>query len=131
MSLPQLDLIGIVVADMARSLSFYRHLGLDIPPEAETQPHVEAALPGGIRVAWDTVEEVRSFDPDYRPPLGTSGIGLAFRVDTPADVDAMYEKLVGAGYRGHKAPWDAFWGQRYAVLHDPDGNSVDLFASRP
>jgi catechol 2,3-dioxygenase-like lactoylglutathione lyase family enzyme len=131
MSLPQLDLIGIVVADMARSLSFYRHLGLDIPPEAETQPHVEAALPGGIRVAWDTVEEVRSFDPDYRPPSGTSGIGLAFRVDTPADVDAMYEKLVGAGYRGHKAPWDAFWGQRYAVLHDPDGNSVDLFASRP
>jgi uncharacterized glyoxalase superfamily protein PhnB len=24
-------------------------------------------------------------------------------------------------------PWDAFWGQRYAVVHDPDGNGVDLF----
>jgi uncharacterized glyoxalase superfamily protein PhnB len=24
---------------------------------------------------------------------------------------------------------DAFWGQRYATVLDPDGNSVDLFAS--
>jgi len=32
------------------------------------------------------------------------------------------------GHRAHKAPWDAFWGQRYAQVLDPDGNSVDLFA---
>jgi len=127
MSLPQLDLIGLVVADMARSLSFYRHLGVDVPSDADTQHHVEAALPGGIRLAWDTVEEVQSFDPDYRQP-SASGIGLAFRLDTAAEVDATYEKLVGTGYQGHKPPWDAFWGQRYAVMHDPDGNNVDLFA---
>lgn len=52
---------------------------------------------------------------------------LAFRCDFPTEVDATYERLAGAGYRGHKAPWDAFWGQRYAVVHDPDGNHVDLF----
>lgn len=131
MSLPQLDLVGIVVADMGRSLSFYRHLGLEIPSDADTQPHVEVALAGGIRVAWDSLEEVQSFDPDYRPPSGTSGLGLAFRLDTPADVDATYEKLVAAGYPGHKAPWNAPWGQRYALLHDPDGNGVDLFATLP
>ena len=36
-----------------------------------------------------------------------------------------------AGHVGHLDPWDAVWGQRYATLHDPDGNSVDLFAALP
>lgn len=128
MSTPQLDLIGIIVEDMARSLAFYRHLGLDLPTDADTQPHVEATLPGGIRLAWDTLDTVRSFDPDYETPSGGPRIGLAFRLNTPAEVDATYEKLVAAGYHGHKAPWQAPWGQRYALIHDPDGNSVDLFA---
>lgn len=128
MSTPQLDLIGIIVEDMARSLAFYRHLGLDLPTDADTQPHVEATLPGGIRLAWDTLDTVRSFDPDYETPSGGPRIGLAFRLNTPAEVDATYEKLVAAGYHGHKAPWQASWGQRYALIHDPDGNSVDLFA---
>ena len=131
MSTPQLDLIGIVVDDMARSLTFYRQLGVDLPSDADSQPHVEVALPGGIRLAWDTLETVRSFDPDYHPPSGGSRIGLAFLMDSPADVDAAYEKLTAAGYHGHKAPWDAFWGQRYALIHDPDGNHVDLFAPLP
>ncbi len=125
---PQLDAVGIVVEDMARSLAFYRQLGLELSPEADQQPHVETALPGGLRLAWDTEETIRSFDPDWQPPTAGSRISLAFRFDAPGEVDAAYDKLVSLGYHGHKAPWDAFWGQRYAVLHDPDGNGVDLFA---
>ena len=125
---PQIDVIGIVVDDMRRSLAFYRRLDLDIPPEADDQPHVEVMLPGGLRIAWDTVETIRSFDPGYQAAAGQSRVGLAFRLDTPAEVDAVYEALVAAGYVGHKPPWDAFWGQRYALVHDPDGNPVDLFA---
>jgi catechol 2,3-dioxygenase-like lactoylglutathione lyase family enzyme len=129
-TIPRLDLIGIVVEDMTRSLAFYRQLGLDLPPAADSQPHIEVTLAGGIRVAWDTLETVQSFDPDFEKPEG-SGIGLAFLLDTPADVDATYHRLVAAGYQGHKAPWDAFWGQRYALIHDPDGYHVDLFAPLP
>lgn len=125
---PRLDAIGIVVQDMARSLAFYRELGLEIAPGAESEAHVEATLPGGMRVMWDTVEVVRSFDADWQPPSGGHRMGLAFLCDSPAEVDAAYERLVSLGYHGHKPPWDAFWGQRYAVLHDPDGNGVDLFA---
>jgi catechol 2,3-dioxygenase-like lactoylglutathione lyase family enzyme len=129
---PQLDVIGVVAADMAASLAFYRDLGLDIPADADTQPHVEVTLPGGLRLAWDTVDTVRTIDPDYVEPSGSPRMGLAFKVDTPSDVDATYQRLVdAAGYHGHKRPWDAFWGQRYAVIHDPDGNSVDLFAALP
>jgi catechol 2,3-dioxygenase-like lactoylglutathione lyase family enzyme len=127
----RLDLVGLVVDDMARSLAFYRRLGLDPPADADREPHVEAAFPGGLRIAWDTVDTIRSFDPGWTPPTGGHRLGLAFRCDDPADVDATYRALVDAGHRGHLEPWDAFWGQRYATVLDPDGNSVDLFANLP
>ena len=124
--------IGVVVQDMHAALAFYRRLGLEFPEGAETSEHghVEATLPGGLRLMFDTVETVRSFDPEWTPPAGSPRIGLAFECGSPADVDALYDELVAAGYEGHKEPWDAFWGQRYAQLKDPDGNGVDLFAPR-
>jgi catechol 2,3-dioxygenase-like lactoylglutathione lyase family enzyme len=124
---PRLDVVGLVVGDMARSLAFYRLLGMPVPAEADGQPHVELTLPGGLRLAWDTVDTVRSFDPEWQAPTGGHRVGLAFRLDTPDDVNAAYEALVAAGHKGHLAPWDAFWGQRYAEVLDPDGNPVDLF----
>ena len=124
----RLDLIGLVVADMARSLAFYRRLGFDIPPEADGEPHVEARLPGGLRIAWDTVDTIRSFDPGWTPPTGGHRVSLAFACADPAEVDATYRALMDAGYDGHKEPWDAFWGQRYAMLLDPDGVEVSLYA---
>ncbi len=128
---PQFDLIGTVVTDMARTLDFYRRLGLDIPPGAEAEPHVEVTLPGGLRLAWDAIDIIRSFDPDWTPPSGSPRISLAFRCADPAEVDRWYADLTAAGYHGEREPWDAFWGQRYAVLHDPEGNGVDLFAPLP
>jgi catechol 2,3-dioxygenase-like lactoylglutathione lyase family enzyme len=125
------DLIGLVVDDLAASLAFYRRLGLDVPADADDQPHVEVTLPGGLRLAWDTVETIQSFDPSWTPPAGGHAFGLAFACDDPADVDATYAQLVEAGYRRHLEPWDAVWGQRYASVLDPDGNSVDLFAALP
>ncbi len=124
----RLDMIGLVVEDMPRSLGFYRRLGLDIPPAADAEGHVETVLAGGLRLAWDTVETVRSFDPEWSPPNGSPRVALAFLLDTPAEVDRTYDALTALGYQGHKQPWDAFWGQRYAVVLDPDGNGVDLFA---
>ncbi|MFF8379272.1 VOC family protein [Streptomyces sp. NPDC015661] len=126
---PRFDLVGLVVSDMAASLAFYRRLGLDVPAGAESAPHVEAALPGGLRIAWDTEAVVRSFDPGWTRPAGGNRVELAFRCGSPAEVDAVYEELVAAGYRGHLKPWDAVWGQRYAVVLDPDGSGVSLFAA--
>jgi catechol 2,3-dioxygenase-like lactoylglutathione lyase family enzyme len=127
----RLDVIGIVVQDMPKSLAFYRRLGLDLPADADQEPHVETTLPSGLRLAWDTLETIRSFDPTWVAPSGSSRIGLAFLCDSPADVDQAYEELTSLGYEGHLPPWDAFWGQRYASLKDPDGNAVDLFAPLP
>lgn len=123
----RLDLIGLIVRDMAASLKFYRLLGLDIPAEMDNEGHVEVTLPGGLRFAWDTVEIVMSFSDSWEEPVGHR-MGIAFLCDNPAEVDALYEKVTAAGYQSHKPPWDAFWGQRYAQVKDPDGNIVDLFA---
>jgi catechol 2,3-dioxygenase-like lactoylglutathione lyase family enzyme len=125
---PRFDCIELVVADLAASLSFYRRLGLEIPEPAASEGHVETTLPGGLRLAFDTVETIRSFHPDWSPAQGGPRASLAFACDSPAEVDKVYAQLVGAGAAGVKEPWDAFWGMRYAVLHDPDGNGVDLFA---
>jgi catechol 2,3-dioxygenase-like lactoylglutathione lyase family enzyme len=124
------EAIGVVVADLARAVTFYRELGLEFPEplDPEGHGHVEASLPGGLRFMLDTEETVRSFAPDWKSPSGGYRIATAFRCDSPADVDATYERLLGAGGSSHKEPWDAFWGMRYAEVKDPDGNVVDLFA---
>lgn len=127
----RIDLIGFVVADMARSLAFYRQLGLEIPIGAESEDHVEITLPGGIRLGWDTIEVVKSFDPEWVVPTGGHRMVPAFLCDSPAELDQLFVDLVAAGAEPHKQPWDAFWGQRYAIVHDPDGNSVELFAALP
>lgn len=125
---PRLDLVGLVTADMPRSLAFYRRLGLDIPADADAAPHVEVTLPGGLRLAWDTVEIIRSFEPGWTPRTGGHSSSLAFLCDSPAEVDSVTAALAADGSTVHHEPWDAFWGQRYATVLDPDGNPVDLFA---
>ena len=124
---PQLRVIEIVVEDMAASLAFYRRLGFDLPASADAEPHTEHELPGGLKIAWDTVATVESFTPGYKRP-SSSGIALAFECADPAEVDSTYADLVGAGAPGEHKPWDAFWGMRYATVLDPDGYGIDLFA---
>ncbi|MEP6462499.1 MAG: VOC family protein [Frankiaceae bacterium] len=124
--------VELVVTDMAATLAFYRRLGLPLPTDADDQPHVEADLGGGMRLAFDTEATIRSFDPSWSPPAGGGHrVALAFACESPQEVDVAWAELTGAGYEGHLEPWDAVWGMRYAVVHDPDGTPVDLFALLP
>ncbi len=120
----RLDVIGVVVADLRIAQDFYRRLGLEFGEPMGG--HVEAELPGGFRLTLDTEDNVREFHPGWKG--GTGRIGLAFRCDGPAEVDSRYTELIEAGYHGELKPFDAGWGQRYATVHDPDGNGVDLYA---
>ena len=69
--------------------------------------------------------------PGWTPPSGPGRVAIAFGLASPADVDAVFERLVSAGHPESLAPFDAPWGQRYATVEDPDGTSVDLFAPLP
>ena len=124
--MPELNALGIVASDMARSIAFYRLLGLDLP-ETPGEGHLEAAQANGFRLMLDSEETIRSFRPDWSREPGNQ-LGLAFECASPAEVDEVYARVTVAGFHGEKEPWDAFWGQRYAQLQDPDGVPVDLYA---
>jgi uncharacterized glyoxalase superfamily protein PhnB len=128
---PQLDAFGIVVSDMGRALRFYRRLGLEFPDRAEDEGHVEAQLGGGLRYMLDTEEVVRSFDSDWKRPAEGHMAGGAFRCESPEEVDRVYGELLASGGNKHMEPFDAFWGQRYAQVQDPDGTVIDLYAPLP
>jgi len=122
--MPQLDAIGIVSSDLERSRAFYRLLGIEF---ADGDDHIEATMPNGLRLMLDTEEVVLGFRPDWRREQGNQ-VAFAFACGSPAEVDETYARIAGAGFDGEKEPWDAFWGQRYAQVRDPDGVPVDLFA---
>ena len=129
----KLDAVGIVVSDLARGIAFYRGLGVRFPEGAEASEHghAEATLDGGLRLMFDTEDGMRAFDAGWRRSRGNTGATLAFRCESPAEVDRLFAHAVKAGAGVHKEPWDAFWGQRYAQLRDPDGNPFDLYAELP
>jgi uncharacterized glyoxalase superfamily protein PhnB len=125
---PSLDAIGIVSKDLAASIRFYRLLGVTFPePDGD---HVEAVLPNGLRLMLDDLKLIKQLDPEWTAPTGHR-MGLAFACASPAEVDAVHARVTAAGHASKTAPWDAFWGQRYAQIVDPDGNIVDLFAALP
>jgi uncharacterized glyoxalase superfamily protein PhnB len=121
----KLDAIGIVSKDVKESVRFYRLLELNFPDSNED--HLEATTKTGMRIMLDSEQLMKKISPKWIRPVG-QGIMLAFLCESPQKVDEMFEKIISSGFKGNKAPRDAFWGQRYASVLDPDGNSVDLFA---
>lgn len=122
-----LDAIGIVSQDIAKSVRFYGMLGVELK-EAGGPDHYEGATASGVRIMVDSVELMKQLNPEWQPPTGNAII-LCFKQESPAEVDDLHTRLLQAGYLSVKEPWDAFWGQRYASVKDPDGNQVDLFAA--
>ena len=126
--MPELNAIGIVVSDLGRSIAFYRLLGVDFPEDGEG--HIEATLPSGTRLMLDEESVIKSFRADWTRETGNQ-LALAFECASAAEVDDLYARAQAEGFDAEKEPWDAFWGQRYAQLRDPDGVPVDLFAWLP
>jgi len=120
------DMIGIVARDIEASLRFYRLLELDVPAPKEGVPYCEITK-NGYRISWNALALAKELDPAWVEPKGHR-MELAFLCGSAAEVDATYAKIEAAGYTGKTAPWDAPWGQRYAIVVDPDGNHVSLFA---
>ena len=125
----QLAAIGIVTSDIGESCRFYRTLGLDVPEPPAEDEHFDLTLPNGLRLMWDVESLMKQLDPEWSRPQGGAAMVLAFECTSPSDVDETHRRIVDAGFDSKKEPYDAFWGQRYATVVDPDGNGVDLFAS--
>lgn len=124
----RLNYVSFIVSDMQKALDFYRTLGLPIPTDADvSQDHIEIEQ-DGLRIAWETQEMIQSLGPDWTPTRQAGRVGFALQASSPAEVDAAIERVQHAGHTVNTQPWDAFWGQRYATVTDPDGINVDVFA---
>lgn len=121
-----LDAIGIACKDLEKSIKFYNLLGLEFKDYGKG--HFEATTKSGLRVMLDSFELMKNINPNWQEPQAP-GITLCFVTESVPEVDQTYKALVEAGHRGIKEPWDAFWGQRYSSVLDPDGNQVDIFAA--
>ena len=123
----QLQTIGIIVKNMGASLAFYRTLGLDIPTGLDGEMNVDYDAPNGLTFGFLTEAAAMHNDPRFVAPVGQN-MNLQFIVDSPAEVDTVYARLIAAGYTSYSEPWDAFWGQRFGRVTDPDGRVVNIYA---
>jgi len=121
------DQVNIVVSDMARAVAFYELLGADIAdfPGPWAAHHRDLTSIGPkLSVEMDSTASVPNWATDWPP--GRAGVVLGFRVGRDEDVDTLFEGVAAAGHVVRQPPHDAFWGARYAVVEDPDGNAVGL-----
>jgi catechol 2,3-dioxygenase-like lactoylglutathione lyase family enzyme len=126
---PIFDQINIVVRDMPAMLEFYGILGLDIAdfdPGWE-QHHRKATTGDGFDIDFDSQGFAQQWNCGW--PEGTTGAVIGFRVVGRDTVDVLFQRLTSAGYTGQQEPYDAFWGARYAIVADPDGNSVGIMSA--
>ncbi len=124
----KLNAIGVASSDLRKTVVFYSLLGFEFPEFAEDDKHLEPTTPdGSARLMIDTFDVIKDILGE-NPKPGTAS-AFALQYDSPDEVDAVTQAVAEAGFIVVKEPWDAFWGQRYAVVEDPDGYKVDLYAS--
>lgn len=126
---PVLDQLNLVVRNMQASTDFYRRLGLDIQDRDPGWDEHHRTLPGGgdLDLDLDSAAFARHWCRGWT--AGRTGVVIGFRVRSRESVDRLYAELTGAGHRGLQAPYDAFWGARYAIVEDPDGQAVGLMSA--
>ncbi len=129
---PLLKGLNLVVRNMEATLAFYRRLGLDIPDTSVWRTesgahHVEVSMPNGLDFELDSEQLAKSYNAGWSPNDATRSV-IGFSLPTREAVDERYTELTGAGYTGLQPPYDAFWGARYAIVEDPDGNHVGLMS---
>jgi len=126
---PELHMLNLVVGDTAASVDFYRRLGVELPSgETPSDAHVAMRTPGGFSLEFDTAESVRLWHAGWRADPAGTRVVIGFALPSREAVDDRYAELTAAGYTGRQPPFDAFWGARYAIVADPDGNDVGLMS---
>lgn len=126
----ELYMIGVIVEDMARAIEFYRRLGLEIPEGSEQRQHVEVKM-SGLTFFLNTKQQNARWDPARTEALGGYRMILEFYLKTREAVDAKYAEMIGCGYQSHVAPYKVTPSLYFAMINDPDGNTILLSGEVP
>ncbi|MBB6637536.1 VOC family protein [Cohnella thailandensis] len=122
----KLKRVSIFVEQMQRALDFYRMLGLEIPESANEKHHVDVEH-NGLRLSFGTWESAQVMFDGHVEPAGYR-MEIAFQFDSRDALDDLYRQMTEHGYIGHREPRDMPWGERFAIVKDPDGNLISLVA---
>jgi uncharacterized glyoxalase superfamily protein PhnB len=122
--------VNLVVRDTDASMAFYRLVGLDIPETtvwrtAHGAHHATVAAEAAA-LELDSHALARRYNEGFDAERGRVVVGL--RLESREAVDEAYRRLIAEGHQGLQPPYDAFWGARYAIVEDPDGNPVGLMS---
>jgi uncharacterized glyoxalase superfamily protein PhnB len=125
------SLINLVATNLHETLGFYRRLGLEIPDQAiwstHSGPHhAKAAQGGDVALEFDSHQLAHAYNAGFAAERGRVVIGLS--LESREAVDLAWANLIAEGAQGLQPPFDAFWGARYAIVEDPDGNPVGLMS---
>jgi catechol 2,3-dioxygenase-like lactoylglutathione lyase family enzyme len=123
---PTLNQLNIIVRDMRATVDFYRLLGLEIPADHDDD-HVEVRLANGLLLEFDAATFVHTWDGGWDGTTG-SAVVIGFAVASREAVDAQVERIATGGFRIRQRPYDAFWGARYAIAEDPNGNGIGIMS---
>jgi len=124
----KIDAVGVTSSDMQKTVDFYTLLGFEFADFKADEDHLEpVASPGSARLMIDSKAMIKDILGEEPKPGNHSSFAILY--GTPAEVDRVAAAVKEAGFTLVSDPWDAFWGQRYAIVQDPDGYRVDLFAS--
>lgn len=124
----EIYMVVVVVEDMPRAVEFYRRLGVDIPGGSEHQHTVEIKM-GNMSLLLCTRQSNAKWDPgNTEPAPGGYRMMLEFYLESREAVDVKYAEMLGYGYQSHVAPYEVTPTLYFAMIDDPDGNTVLLSA---
>lgn len=132
---PRCNQVNLVVGDMDAAVAFYKALGMTVRSDGGEWPkgsgarHVVLENGDGPIVELDNVPMAKIWHGGWRTHDASSRpVVLGFSVASRSEVDQRYLALLTAGYMGTQEPYDAFFGARYAIVRDPDGNDVGIMS---
>ncbi len=124
---PRISLITLAVADLERSLAFYRD-GLGLPTEGIIGTEIEDGAvvffnmnPGLILALWPRASLAKDASVPVDGPAATE-FSLAHNVGSRDEVDALIDRAVSAGARVTTQARDTFYGGYAGYFQDPDGH---------
>jgi uncharacterized protein len=124
---PRISVLTIAVADLERSLAFYRD-GLGLPTDGIVGREFEHGavafftLSGGLRLAIWAQDDLAHDAGLPKSPISPTSFSIGHNVTRREEVDAVMDQAARAGAQVVKAAQDTFYGGYAGYFRDPDGH---------
>ena len=111
----KLNAVGVVSTNLSNTVSFYTLLGFSFADISADEKHIESVLGGdSARLMIDSQDVIESIIGEVPKPGNHSSFAIEY--GNADEIDKIVFNVKKAGFKVVKAPWNAFWGQRYSIV---------------